>query len=503
MSVAGKPIAQELGLSPVALGYLFSSFLWAYVLMMLPGGRLIDRWGAHVVAARRHRGVVGGADGDRAAVGIVTMLVARLGLGIGEAPFAPVIYRSVRAWSPYTERGTAIAVISAGEPRAGVRRAVRGLADPGAVVALVVHDHRRGRLRLGGGLARSGIDAGKDPMAAGAGAPAHPRRARRRHRDRPTTAASAISALLRCPAMWGLFISQGCLVYSLYLYLSWLPNYLQTARHLSVVDSGIYTAIPFFIATAVNIIANWIGDRLLSAEAVRTGMRRYLVALCLFLTAAGLLIPYVESLTAIIVLITIAVSFANVGPAANGALTSDLLRSPADAGRAFAFLVLGGNIFGLLRADRHRLSRRGDAAASAPRSSPRGVLALIGAAVTLVLSRGAIGEAVVTAKPLGATVLQADGAGCCAQRCSLSANLRPGSCPRGVISRPAAPGTKTRLAISVQPRLISSSTPMLAVPGGADSASEPNAVPVVSAENSTARAVAEPSGGRVARRASS
>src|ERR1700749_1616931 len=29
MSVAGKPIAQEFGLSPVALGYLFSSFLWA------------------------------------------------------------------------------------------------------------------------------------------------------------------------------------------------------------------------------------------------------------------------------------------------------------------------------------------------------------------------------------------------------------------------------------------------------------------------------------------
>jgi len=39
MSVAGKPIAHEFGLSPIALGYLFSSFLWAYVLMMLPGGR--------------------------------------------------------------------------------------------------------------------------------------------------------------------------------------------------------------------------------------------------------------------------------------------------------------------------------------------------------------------------------------------------------------------------------------------------------------------------------
>ena len=47
ISVAGKPIADDLGLSKVALGYLFSSFLWAYVLMMLPGGRLIDRFGPH------------------------------------------------------------------------------------------------------------------------------------------------------------------------------------------------------------------------------------------------------------------------------------------------------------------------------------------------------------------------------------------------------------------------------------------------------------------------
>lgn len=52
---------------------------------------------------------------------------------------------------------------------------------------------------------------------------------------------------------------------------------------------------------------------------------------------------------------------------------------------------------------------------------------------------------------------------------------------------------KTRLAIKVQPRLISSNVPMLAVPGCADSASEPNAVPVVKAENRMARAVADPS----------
>ena len=114
MSVAGKPIAHELGLTPVMLGYLFSSFLWAYVVMMLPGGRLIDRWGAHVVASVATVVWSAAQMATGAAVGVVSMLLARLGLGIGEAPFSPVVYRSVRAWSPYTERGTATAFISAG-----------------------------------------------------------------------------------------------------------------------------------------------------------------------------------------------------------------------------------------------------------------------------------------------------------------------------------------------------------------------------------------------------
>jgi MFS family permease len=105
--------------------------------------------------------------------------------------------------------------------------------------------------------------------------------------------------------MWGLFISQGCLVYTGYLYISWLPNYLQTARHLSILNSGIYAAIPFLISTVVGVVANWACDRVLTAEAVRGGSRRYLVVLSLLFMAAGLAIPFVQSLAAVITLITI------------------------------------------------------------------------------------------------------------------------------------------------------------------------------------------------------
>jgi len=197
--------------------------------------------------------------------------------------------------------------------------------------------------------------------------------------------------LIRCPAMWGLFVSQGCLVYSVYLYMTWLPNYLQTAGGLSLIGSGIFTSIPFFAASVVNIIANWSGDRLLSAEGVRSGKRRYLVALCLLLTATGLAIPFAQSLTAVVVLVSIAASFGNVGPAANGALVGDLLRSPADAGRAFAFLVLGGNSFGLLApiVTGYLVEATGSFNSAFVLA---GALALVGASVTLVLARTPIGE---------------------------------------------------------------------------------------------------------------
>ena len=391
MSVAGKPIAHEFGLSPIALGYLFSSFLWAYVLMMLPGGRLIDRWGPHVIAsvatavwstAQMATGMVGS---------FAAMLIVRLGLGVGEAPFAPISYSSVRIWSPYTERGTAIAAISCGS--------TLGLALGAPAVAWLIETLSwRWSFIITGAVGFVWVavwaalvstpektkwlpPAERDRILAGRDAGITP----------PSHSGVGYLGLIRCPAMWGLFISQGCLVYTGYLYISWLPNYLQTARHLSILNSGIYTAIPFLISTVVGVVANWVGDRVLTAEKVHGGSRRYLVALSLLFMSAGLGIPFVQSLAAVITLITIAVSAAHVGPAANGALVADLLRSPGDAGRATAFLVLGGNSFGLLApiVTGYVVAATGSFNAA---FAVAGALALVGAVAALALVHGTLGE---------------------------------------------------------------------------------------------------------------
>lgn len=398
ISVAGKPIAAELGLSPVALGYLFSSFFWAYVVTMLPGGKLIDRFGPHVMASIATTIWSAAQLLTGAATSFFTMILTRLGMGVGEAPFAPVTYRSVRAWGPFTERGTAIAFISAGSSLGPA------LGAP-AVAWLIQTLSWRWSFVITGAVGFVWVAVWASLVSTPEKTKWIPEPERQRilaERDAgievPDHGGVGYLGLARAPAMWGLFVSQGCCVYSVYLYLTWLPNYLENARHLSLIEAGVFTSIPFFAATVLNVVVNWIGDKVLSHDAVHAGKRRFLLALCLVLTSAGLFVPYVESLTAVTILVSIAVTFSNCGPATNAALISDILRSPADAGRAFAFLVLGGNSFGLCApiVTGYIVAATGTFSAA---FIVAGVLALIGALSALIFGRGTIGEVTGAARP--------------------------------------------------------------------------------------------------------
>jgi len=391
MSVAGRSIAQDFGLSPIALGYLFSSFLWAYVLMMLPSGRFVDSVGAHRMAA------IGAAVWSiaqmltGAATGFVTMLLARLGLGAGEAPTFPVSYRSVRDWAPYTERGLAVSFIQAGT--------LLGPALSAPLVAwLIVATSWRWSFVVTGAIGLVWVGVWLALVSTPERTSWIPDAERQRilterHAGEPLETHGGIgyAGLLRSPSMWGLAISQGCAVYSVYLYLSWLPNYLQTVRGLSIVNSGLFTSVPFFVGAGLIILTNWIGDRMLTPATMRSGRRRNVVVVCLLLCSAGLAIPFVDSLTVVVILTILPVSFGSTATATNAALCNDLLRSQADSGRAFAFMLLGGNIFGLLAPiiTGYIVQATGSFSSAFMLA---GVLSLVGAAVSFTHTRHTLGE---------------------------------------------------------------------------------------------------------------
>ena len=204
-------------------------------------------------------------------------------------------------------------------------------------------------------------------------------------------AASAIAACCARRRCGGWRYPRAARSIRVYLYLSWLPNYLQTARGLSIVNSGLFTSVPFLVGGVVIILTNWIGDRILTPQTMRNGARRIVVVACLLLCAVGMAIPFVDSLTAVVILTIFPVSFGGTASATNAALANDLLRSQADSGRAFAFMVLGGNVFGLLApiVTGYIVQITGSFASAFVLA---GALSLIGAAVSFGLTRHTLGE---------------------------------------------------------------------------------------------------------------
>jgi ACS family glucarate transporter-like MFS transporter len=394
MSVSGHTVATEFHLSPIQLGYLFAGFSWTYVVMLLPSGRLVDGLGVHRMAwisatVWSVAQALGGA-----AVGFTTLMLTRLGLGVGEAPAFPMSYRAVRDWGPASERGRAVGVIAAGALLGP------GLAAP-AVAWLIHATSWRWSFLATGLIGLVWVVIWKALVSTPERTPWIPEPERNhilaeRYAGDPPPAHGGVgyTGLLRVASMWGIAISQGCAIYSLYFYLSWLPDYLETARHLSIMRSGVFAAVPLFAGAVLVVLANWIGDAVLDRDTMRAGKRRMVVVACLVLTSAGMLIPFVDSLALVVLLTILPISFSQTVTATNAALTADLLRSPADAGRAFAVMVLGGNVFGLLApiVTGYIVQATGSFNSAFVLA---GCLALFGALVSLLMTRQALGEVAV------------------------------------------------------------------------------------------------------------
>jgi len=157
-----------------------------------------------------------------------------------------------------------------------------------------------------------------------------------------------LRGLLASSSMLGLMLSQGCAVYTQYFFLTWLPNYLQTERGMSMLKSGALMALPFVGAVILTVLLGKLSDSLLTEASARSGGRRRMGALLMLFGSVILLTPLVDNVYLVLGLITIALAGVASAVALNIALIGDLLRTSADSGRATGLLILGGNIFGIL-----------------------------------------------------------------------------------------------------------------------------------------------------------
>src|SRR5215831_10026095 len=111
ISQAAPLISQDLGLTKVEMGWVFSVFGWAYALFEIPGGWLADRLGPRRVLMR----IVIWWSFFTAATGwawnLLSLLVTRTLFGMGEAGCFPNLTRAFTTWLPRRERERAQAIL--------------------------------------------------------------------------------------------------------------------------------------------------------------------------------------------------------------------------------------------------------------------------------------------------------------------------------------------------------------------------------------------------------
>ena len=61
--------------------------------------------------------------------------------------------------------------------------------------------------------------------------------------------------LFRLRTIWGMMLGFGGVNYTTWLYLSWLPGYLQAARHLTIARTGWVAIIPYLFGTLGSVVS--------------------------------------------------------------------------------------------------------------------------------------------------------------------------------------------------------------------------------------------------------
>ena len=261
LSIANPLIRNELGLSIGDMGLLLSAFLWAYAFAQLPGGALVDRIGPH----RLLTAGLGLWSVAQAAAGFVTSFwqfsIARVALGLGEAPMFSSAVRVVRDWYNVRDRGLPTGTWNCASSLGPA------IAPPVLTGLMIALGWRWMFVTMGfAGLA---VAAAwyllyRDPDEADFNED-------ERHYladGEPTDSSTPVRlaewlGLFRFRTTWGLGMGFFGVVYMNWLYLTWLPGYLEIERHMSIMKTGVVAAIPFGFGVIGSVGGGWIADWLM------------------------------------------------------------------------------------------------------------------------------------------------------------------------------------------------------------------------------------------------
>jgi ACS family sodium-dependent inorganic phosphate cotransporter len=307
ISVAIIPMAESLGWGVETQGTVLSAFFVGYLLTQIVGGRLADRFGGKIVLAT---GVLIWSlftllTPPAAALGMTVLLVARIGMGLGEAVNFPSVYTLYARWVPVPERARAMALNNSGIPL-------------GTVFALLVTPFVVATLGwawafyLFGALGLAWFVAWQRFTADGP--EVHPRitPVEREHiqANLPPIAGSEATPRLRdflkSAPVWAIVVAHFCNNWSLYVLLSWLPTFVNKGLGVDFASVGVFAMFPHIASFLALNVAGAVADRLIRSG-MKVGRVRKLMQTIGFggIAAALLIVGEVEDATTAIVIMSV------------------------------------------------------------------------------------------------------------------------------------------------------------------------------------------------------
>lgn len=327
LSIGNTTIAEELDLTTVQMGLLLSAFAWPYALANLPAGYLIDRFGPKTMfmAAAVSWSVVTVLTAF--ADSFATLYLCRILLGIAESPFFAAGLKASQRWFAQHERSLPVSIINTGSQLGNA------LAPPLLTMILLASGWRSMFIVVGvAGLVVAAVwwIVYRDPRPqeeTDIKGPAHGE-IRDAALEQENARQASWFSLLTKRNTWFMILGAFSIFYTVWVFLTWLPGYLETSRGFSLQQTGWIAALPYLCGILGVLTGGALSTALIS-RGVRTITARKIPIVGGAVLAAIAVAPaaYVESTTLSIVLLCIGYFAAQVPIGCIWTLASDVAES--------------------------------------------------------------------------------------------------------------------------------------------------------------------------------
>jgi MFS family permease len=342
VSTAAIEFSKDFHLSNTQVGFVFSAFAYPYLIFQVIGGWVGDRFGPRRTLTVCSLVWAGATVLSGLSTGLVSLLVARVLLGLGEGATFPTATRAMSNWTATNRRGFAQGITHA------CSRVGNAITPPIVTWLMVAFSWRGSFIVLGvfsfvwaiiwGWYFRDNPrDHGKItateleilPVFVGV---------------KETPAVPWMPLIRRMAPVTLVYFCYG---WTLWLFLTWIPQYFLHNYHMNLKNSALFASGIFFAGVLGDSLGGHLTDWLLTRTGSRTKARSYMVVVC-NLGALGALLPilFVHNATMAAICLSLGFFFAELTIGPMWAIPMDI--APKYSGTASGFMNMGSALAAIL-----------------------------------------------------------------------------------------------------------------------------------------------------------